>query len=65
MLTHPDTTGTRPRRPAQLARLERVGGLLGGAPEVRPIVYRAPAKLNFDSSPYKTTAQTPPLLGSE
>ena len=62
---HPGTTGTEPRRPAQLARLERVGGLLGRAPEVGPIVYKAPAKLNFDSSPYKTTAQTPPLLGSE
>lgn len=35
---HPGITGTEPRRPAQLARLERVGGLLGRAPEVGPIV---------------------------
>lgn len=48
MDVHPGTPGQRPRKPAPLAGLQRVGGLLEAGPQEQGHRYKAPAKLNID-----------------
>lgn len=59
-----DTTGTEPREASPAGQAEEGWRLLGQGPKSGATSIK-PAKLNFDSSPYKATAKTPPLLGSE